>query len=692
MAKISRRAFLKNAAASTLGFAAAGMLGVPVFAEEAVYTPGVYTAAVKGIGDIAVTMKFSENAIVDVIVDTSNETAGIGKELGAKFAQQIMDAQSAGIDAVSGATVTSEAVRKAAENCIAQAKGMAEPLTIAAAAAPTGELRYDENGVCTMSRSEYFEAVRPTIGTIASEEEWDVVVVGAGNGGLVAAASVADLGGRVIVIEKNASFTTWAGEIGAINSKLEYEKYGVHYSDEEVQEIANDICRYASYGCDQRLIELYCRNSGRTMDWVVEQMATKNIDFMVETDMKDTHYKNVPHQHCAFVKGTFTELGPNQLGSQIANPAWIELIQDKGGEIRYNTTALDLVKDEDGCVTGLIVQNQDGTFTQLNAKKGVMLATGGFAGNTEMMDVMGVVDHRYAANTMGCVGRMGDGIKMCVWAGADIDQDAAGGIMLFDRGAVALDHHVGPAYGESLADVWWPGSQPWLKVNTLGQRFCNEDGPYDYQCHAITNQPGNFAYQIFDSNYWQNVVDFHTTICSRVVAMPGAQNSEVLPGIYPVTNGEDFRKVFLQGALDSGKLVEADTLEELAQRLGLEGSAAETFYATVARYNELAEQGFDADFGKMKSRLTPIKQAPYYGIAMSSWILCSLAGVRVNTNLEAVRKDGSAIKGLYVLGNDMGGFFRHTYPQMYAGLAQGKTTCFARLASLHAMTGSIYEA
>ena len=308
-----------------------------------------------------------------------------------------------------------------------------------------------------------------------------------------------------------------------------------------------------------------------------------------------------------------------------------------------------------------------------------------------MMDVMGVVDHRYAANTMGCGGRVGDGIKMCVWAGAAIDDDMTGGIMLFDRGAVALDHHVGPDYIESLTDMWWPGSQPWLKVNTLGQRFCNEDGPYDFECHAIADQPGHFAYQVFDSNYWSDVNAFHTTICSRVVAYPGAQNSEVLPNLYPTTNAEDFRRVYMQNALDSGKLVEADTLEELAERLGLKGDAAENFFASVDRYNELADKGVDEDFGKMPSRITPIRTAPFYGIAMSSWILCSLNGVRVNTNIQAIREDGSAIEGLYVLGNDMGGFFRHTYPQFYAGLVHGKTTCFARLASLHAMTGSIYE-
>ena len=217
------------------------------------------------------------------------------------------------------------------------------------------------------------------------------------------------------------------------------------------------------------------------MDWCIEQLATKDIDFMVETDMKDTLYTNLPSQHCAFVKGTYTELGPNQLGSQIANPKWIELIEDKGGEVRYNTTALTLVQDETGKVTGVTVLNKDGTYSQLNASKGVVVSTGGFSGNPDMMDVLGVVDHQYAANTMGCGGRMGDGIRMCVNAGAKMDADCAGGIMLFDRGAVALDHHVGKPYGESLTDVFWAGSQPWLKVNTLGERFCNEDGPYDFE-------------------------------------------------------------------------------------------------------------------------------------------------------------------------------------------------------------------
>ena len=95
-------------------------------------------------------------------------------------------------------------------------------------AAGEGGLRYDENGVCINTRAEYFAATTPEVGEITSEETFDVVVIGAGNGGLVAAASAADLGGSVIVIEKSFGYTTWAGEIGAFNTKLEREKYGIH--------------------------------------------------------------------------------------------------------------------------------------------------------------------------------------------------------------------------------------------------------------------------------------------------------------------------------------------------------------------------------------------------------------------------------------------------------------------------------
>ena len=535
--------------------------------------------------------------------------------------------------------------------------------------------------------AKYFAKPDP-ITDIAETIETDVVVVGAGNGGLVAAASVVDLGAKLTLVEKNAMWITWAGEMGAYNTKLMKEKYGIEYTEEEMLEISNEICRYAGYECDQRLINLWLFNSGRTMDWFIDQMESKGVHMFLETDMKDCRFMNKPQTHTVYE--TFEELGPNYMGSQLANPKWVEIIEEKGGNIMWQHTAKQLVQDADGRVTGIIVQSKDGKYIQINAAKGVILSTGGYGGNPEMMDALHYRDKDVICNNLGCGYALGDGIKMAMWAGADIDRNHAGGVA-FDRAAVDLDHHTGAPYTSGLGDIWWPGSQPWLNLNTHGERFCNEDNTYDYHINSWLTQPGHFGFQIFDSNYWSDVVAFHTTICSRVVAVPGARNSEVLPNVMPCKDGEQFYNVYIKPALDSGKLMQADTLDELADKLGFEGQYKENFLKSIERYNELCDKGIDLDFGKQKKDMTPIKKGPFYGIALGSWLLATMNGVRVNTNLEAIKADGEAIPGLYVVGNDMGGFFSNSYPQMFGGTAQGKTVCFARLAALHAVTGSIYE-
>ena len=564
------------------------------------------------------------------------------------------------------------------------ATGVAAGSTIAFADAPAAE----EEKSNTWYDAKYFAKPDP-ITDFAEEIDTDVVVVGAGNGGLVAAASAVDLGAKTILVEKNAMHITWAGEMGAYNTKLMKEKYGIEYSEEELMEISNEICRYASYENDQRLVNLWLHESGRTMDWFIDQMETKGVHMFLETDMKDNRYMNKPQTHTVYE--TFEELGPNYMGSQLANPKWVEIIQEKGGTIMWEHKACQLVQDDTGRITGIIIQRvKDGAYIKVNTSKGVILSTGGYGGNPEMMDALRYRDKDIICNNLGCSFAMGDGIKMAMWAGADIDRNHAGGVA-FDRAAVDLDHHTGAPYTSGLGDIWWPGSQPWLNLNTRGERFCNEDNTYDFHINSWLTQPGHIGFQIFDSNYWSDVQAFHTTICSRVVAVPGARNSEVLPNVMPCKSGEQFKEVYIDPALASGKLFECDTLDELADKLGFEGQFKDNFLASIERYNELCDAGFDADFGKQKKDMTPIKVGPFYGICLGSWLLATMNGVRVNTNLEAIDAKGDALGGLYVVGNDMGGFFSNSYPQMFGGTAQGKTVCFARLAALHAVTGSIYE-
>ena len=480
-------------------------------------------------------------------------------------------------------------------------KGAAAGALTAALAGATSGIAFAEDAPTaaeekstTWYDAKYFAKPDP-ITDIAETVETDVVVVGAGNGGLVAAASAADLGAKVTLIEKNAMVITWAGEMGAYNTKLMNEQYGISYTDEELLEISNEICRYAGYECDQRLINLWLFNSGRTMDWFIDQMERKGVHMFLETDMKDCRFMNKPQTHTVYE--TFEELGPNRMGSQIANPKWVEIIEEKGGTIMWEHTAKQLIQDDDGRVTGIIVQKKDGAFVQINAAKGVILSTGGYGGNPEMMDALRYRDKDVICNNLGCGFAMGDGIKMAMWAGADIDRNHSGGVA-FDRAAVDLDHHTGAPYTSGLGDIWWPGSQPWLNLNTHGERFCNEDNTYDYHINSWLTQPGHFGFQIFDSNYWSDVVAFHTTICSRVVAVPGARNSEVLPNVMPCKDGDQFYDVYIKPALDSGKLMQADTLDELADKLGFEGEYKENFLKSIERYNELCDKGVDLDFGK----------------------------------------------------------------------------------------------
>lgn len=523
---------------------------------------------------------------------------------------------------------------------------------------------------------------------IAETVDVDVVVVGAGNGGCISAVSALDLGAKVAWVEQNAGVITFAGEIAALNSKVAMEKFGVSYTEEERNKIVNDICRYASYENEQRLVKLWAENSGRTMDWFVDKMGAKGVNMFLETDMYETNtYTTVPVTHTVY-KGEFIEMGPNFMGSQLANPIWEEYADEMGVQKFFQHTAKQLIQDSSGKVTGIIIQrSSDEKYIQINAAKGVILSTGGYSGNPDMMTALRYRDKDSVVNNLGGHGHNGDGIKLALWAGAAMDRNHAGGIA-FNRAAVDLDHHIGEPYSSGLNDIWWAGSQPWLKVNTRGERFMNEDGPYDFQINGGITQPNKFWFQIFDSNYWEDVNAFHTTICGRVVAAKGARNSEVLPGVFPCKNKSEFEGAFLNPGLESGKLKQADSLEDLANQLGI---PADEFAKTVERYNELATKGYDSDFGKTSRNLTPVIKAPFYGIALGNWLLCTFNGIRINTNMQAINDNGDAIDGLYVVGNDSGGFFANSYPQYYGGLAQGRTSCFARLAALHAVTDSIYE-
>lgn len=519
---------------------------------------------------------------------------------------------------------------------------------------------------------------------VSSSEEHEIVIVGGGNSGMICALEAAQLGADVVVLEASAANAMWAGDIDACDSQLQKD-LGLTMDKEFA---IHDLVRYASGKCDENLIRLWAYNSGPFVDWYQKNLQSKGLDVMVDTIKKEFYPANCYNTnvyHTAY-KPPLTETA-NSMGSEVAMPAIAELYAEADGTIDFYTTAVELVQGADGKVTGVIAKDKDGNYLQYNASKGVVLACGGFLGNKDMMDQLGVVAHKYCSNHTGDGGRVGSGIKLAHWAGADMDTSFAGSMLIFDRGCITSggDGDLGGQGGGNAA-FWWPGSQPFLRVNGMGQRFCNEDGPYDFTFNLAVQQPGHFWWQVFDGSSWDDVNAFGTTICSRVVAKEGAKNCMLLGQFYPCRSAEEWDSVYVQPNVENGNLIKCNTLDELASQMGV---PKETFLATIDRYNQLTDSGEDTDHGKAPWRMSRLDTPPYYAAKMSGWALATLGGVHVNYDFNAVDKDGNAIEGLYMAGLDVGGFFNGNYPEYYGGLCMGRAVTLAWLAA-HAIMGEAY--
>ncbi|PJI07240.1 MULTISPECIES: FAD-binding protein [Clostridium] len=260
-------------------------------------------------------------------------------------------------------------------------------------------------------------------------------------------------------------------------------------------------------------------------------------------------------------------------------------------------------------------------------------------------------------------GVTGDEIKVVKEIGALMDPIPT--VMIFDRGAVKPGKEAGEPFEGKM---FWLGSQPFLKVNKFGERYTNESVPYDFCVHAASMQPGKVWCSIFDSNWMEDVLKFHTIGCSRVVLPKDNEK-------HPCNFNTKIIEVMNEKLLKDGYMQQANTIEELAQKLML---PPETLKATITHYNELCEKGEDKDFRKAAFRMRPIAKVPFYGITVGGNLLCTLDGLRINTNMQILDKNMEPIKGLFAVGNDSGGFFAYSYPELTPGVAAGRSMTFGR--------------
>ena len=664
MNKISRKGFLKIAAAAAMSGVTAGALAACNTASSSTaasgaagtYIPGTYEGTAEGISStVKVTMTFSDSAVTDVVVDTSGETASYGAAAADQLREQLMAAGSAEIDGVSGSTITSDAVMKAAKSCYAQAKG---ETVVSSVQLPTG----DANDWLGKEPDIDEAAITETVDT-------DILIVGAGNGGMFAAAYAAANGLNFRVIEQNANVQDTRHWYGAIDSAAA-KAAGEQPADRA--KLLSEISRYASGKCDQRVVKTWINESAAMHDfmrsiledkygWVCDFTSGSEAAWPTENAEHNTDYLFPVQEHNYMASESASGLPRNEL--------LLQYIQELGYDVDFKTSLAKLEKNSEGRITGIIAQStEDDHFIRYNANKGVLLACGGFPGNPYMMEQLDPLGTSVTTACSYSPSDKGYGIRAAMWAGANLDKEAAP--MLFDRGIVApgvdggyVDSDTafgGKAFPGTIRQ-YNPGTQPFLKVNRNGERFANESSPYNDIVYAAAHQPGRVYAQICDANILEDAKRFHTIGCS-------AQTRN---------GGEKYIQGKMDEAIEAGALFKCDTLDELADKMGFTGAAKDTFLATVERYNELYDKQNDEDFGKPAYRLSAIRTAPFYGCWLGASLLTTEQGIAINDKGQALDNDNKPMPGLYVTGDMSGSFFANNYPCLMAGVAMGRTLTYA---------------
>ena len=685
MKKISRKGFLKVAAAAAMSGVTASALAAcnagsssstAASTGEAIYTPGTYTGTATGIGEVKVTMTFSETAITDVVIDASNETESIGGVAAPTLKDALMAAQSTEIDNISGATITTNAVKKAAASCIEQAMG------VHTAGGDTAASSSDEDWLGTESEIDESK--------VAKTVDVDVAVVGCGIAGVAACRSVAEDGGLVAAFEKADGPQCRSGEYAVINGMVQAKWGRDTWTREQIDDIIDSHMVESTYRCKRSIMSKWAHNIGDAFDWWVEANPDLYYAETTRSAIPDENADNfiIPifyplPEHYDWKQERFpcyptsVEFKPDQHVTVEAN---MQKAIDTGNVQTFYGCFVEKLIMENGRCVGLYARDAaTGEYIKCNASKGVILSTGDYSQNTKMLQHFcpEVIENNIQClftnvDVEGNFTNQGDGIQLGMWAGAQVQQSHA-----------PMIHHMGG--GADLAGVGVMGNAGFLNLDLNGKRFMNEDLPGQQLENQIELQKNRESWQIFDSNWPEQLPYMPAAHGGACYYEDYASEDE---GPKNNTTYRNYKSPYqLEAAVADGRAVKADTLEELVAKIYPDDTAAQqTALDSIQRYNELAKAGYDEDFHKPASRMWAVENGPFYADKFTTaLLLVCIGGLESDEDCHTFDVDRNVIPGLYVAGNIQGNRFATEYPIGLKGVSHSMAMYYGYVAGKNAL-------
>lgn len=486
---------------------------------------------------------------------------------------------------------------------------------------------------------------------IVETREADVVVVGGGLSGVCTAASALENGLSVVVLEMNETPRLTGLDFGCVNPSIAKEA-GLELSEDDMYQLVRDWSHMATNRVRSDIILEFVRNSGSAVDWLSEKAVAWGCrpTLAAMRSNSDTYYNYI--HPVEFADGPLYDVAAGSYGVNDVVAALQKEIQDNGGSYLTKTTAEQLEKEGDR-VTAVIAKSADGGYVRFSASKGVVLCTGDFGANEEMMKDLTSFDFASYENPLDYVNvSLGDGLghRMGLWAGG-----------AFQMGPQPL----------MLLPMTYPYF--YLHVNNRGERYCNEDCDSVNMCVTQLQQPAGTAWSIWDAK-WPEEIPASLEFSG---GMSWDQDFRELGTPW----SEEAERAFLESEEAAGSLVVADSIEDLAEKTGL---PLDGLKATIERYNDMVEGGADLDFGKRPELMTAISEPPFYALRMQSMMCVSVGGLKVNTDSQVLNEFDEPIAGLYAVGNTAGGLFGVDYNEApVPGVSLGRCVTFGKLLGEH---------